>query len=53
MYSGDSEPNMPIYKVAEAMEKPLVIRGAGGEFEVLSYYCDGTNMVIDIQERST
>jgi len=38
VFDGDSSPNVPAYKVAEAMMLPITVRGAGGDFVILSYY---------------
>jgi hypothetical protein len=52
VFDGDSSPNDPAYKVAEAMMKPITVRGVSGEFVILSYYMDDSgNMVLDIEPR--
>lgn len=48
VFNGDSSPNTPVYKVAEAMNVDIVIRSADCRYEVLSYYFDGRTMVLDI-----
>jgi hypothetical protein len=48
VFSGDSDPNMPVFLVAEAMYKDVIIRGAEGDFEVLSYFYDAGQMVLEI-----
>ena len=40
VFDGDSSPNVPAYKVAEAMMKPITVRGENGDFVILSYYMD-------------
>ena len=49
VFGGDSEPNQPAYQVAEAMAQPIKIFGPDGEYEVLSYYRDGFNMVLEVR----
>jgi hypothetical protein len=45
-----SRPNEPYYKVAEALEKALVIRSVDRTWKVSSYYLDGNGqMTIDIE----
>jgi len=51
VFDGDSEPNTPAYKVAEAMETPIAIRGPDGEYEVMSYYLGDEGMIIDIRRK--
>ncbi len=48
VFDGNSSPNLPVYQLAEAMNKPLVIRSEKGEMEVLSYYFSNGRMVIDV-----
>lgn len=48
IHDGDSRPNMPVLQVAEAMYKDIIIRGAEGDFEVLSYFYDAGQMVLEI-----
>ena len=50
VFGGDSEPNTPAYKIAEAMMKPITVRGLHGDFVVLGYYMEECGMVLDIQE---
>ena len=49
-------PNIPAPLVAEAMMKEIVILGAEGEYEILSYYMsngiEGGCMFLDIQRKS-
>ena len=50
VFDGDSSPNDPAYKVAEAMMKPITVRGAKGDFVILSYYMDRSGgMVLDVE----
>lgn len=53
VYDGDSDPNLPVHQVAEAMKEPVIIRGNGVEYEILSYYYDqeAMAMVLDIEEK--
>ena len=51
VFDGDSEPNQPAYQVAEAMSHPIKIIGPDDEYEVLSYYRDGPNMVLEIRRK--
>ena len=52
VFDGDSSPNAPAYRVAEAMMKPITVRGAGGDFVILSYYMDDEGcMVLDVEPR--
>ena len=52
VFDGDSSPNVPAYKVAEAMMLPITVRGAGGDFVILSYYMDKSGgMVLDVEPR--
>lgn len=48
VYSGDSEPNMPVHQVADAMYKDIIIRTAQHDCEVLSYFYDDGQMVLEI-----
>jgi hypothetical protein len=48
IYDGDSDPNMPVHQVAEAMYKDIIIRTAQYDFEVLSYFYDDGQMVLEI-----
>ena len=51
LFDGDSSPNTPCYKIAEAMQKTVRIESNDGPYEVLSYFFDETDgkMVLDIQ----
>ncbi len=51
VFGGDSEPNQPVYKVAEAMTKPIKIIGPDVEYEILSYYLWGASMVLEIRSK--
>ena len=52
VFDGDSSPNVPAYKVAEAMMKPITVRGENGDFVILSYYMDKSGlMVLDVGPR--
>lgn len=53
VFGGDSEPNQPAYQVAEAMSQPIKIIGPDGEYEALSYYRDGLNMVLEVRMKQT
>jgi len=50
VYSGDSQPNMPVFRVAEAMQAQCKVFGPKGEMEILSYYCDPDSgcMVLEV-----
>jgi len=51
LFDGDSSPNDPIYKIYEALQKDIVIRGGSNDFIILSYYFDEDEnvMVLDIE----
>lgn len=49
LFDGDSSPNDPVYKIAEAMKKPIKICYAGGDAEVLSYYFYKGRMILEIE----
>jgi hypothetical protein len=49
VFDGDSEPNMPVCAIAEAMRQPLLILSADKDWEVCSYYYDGGRMVLEIK----
>lgn len=49
LFGGDSSPNAPIHSVMTAMKKSLLIFGASSEYEVVGYYFNGENMVLEIQ----
>jgi hypothetical protein len=55
VFDGDSEPNIPICKVAEAMQKDIVVLGPDGEYEILSYYMsnghEGGCFFLEIQKK--
>lgn len=51
IFDGDSSPNTPAYKVAEAMTKPIKIFVAECEFIVLGYYMNQGAMVLDIESK--
>lgn len=53
VFDGDSEPNMPVYAIAEAMRRPIRIVSADKEWDVYSYYYDEGQMVMEITEKST
>ena len=38
VFDGDSEPNQPVYKVAEAMQKNMLVYVGMDECEVVGYY---------------
>ena len=38
VFEGDSEPNQPVYKVAEAMQKNMLVYVGSDECEVVGYY---------------
>jgi hypothetical protein len=40
IYGGDSQPNTPVYRIAEAMQSDCKVVGPKGEMEILSYYFD-------------
>ena len=51
-YDGDSEPNTPVYQIAEAMREDLIIYGRDREWKVAAYYYDPREkrMVLEITE---
>lgn len=53
VFDGDSTPNAPAWKVADAMKRAIVIRSNGKKYVVLSYYLDDDvgRMVLDIEEK--
>lgn len=51
VYDGNSEPNTPVHRIAEAMRLPLKIVSAFGDWEVVSYYYDDGQMVLEIVEK--
>ena len=50
-FSGDSEPNAPVHALYSALNNPLRVVSGGRQFEVCSYYMDGTQMVLEIEEK--
>jgi hypothetical protein len=40
--------NMPVHQLAETMYKDIIIRSVEGDFEVLSYFYDDGQMVLEI-----
>ncbi len=58
IYGGDSQPNTPVYRIAEAMQSDCKVVGPKGEMEILSYYFDQDSgrMVLEVgylQEKNT
>lgn len=53
VHEGDSAPNTPVYKIAAAMTKDILVYGADGGYEIESYYyCEKrARMVLDISKR--
>ena len=49
IFGGDSQPNTPVYAIAEAMRRPLRILSADKDWEVYSYYYDKGQMVLEIK----
>ena len=51
VFEGDSEPNQPVYKVAEAMQKNMLVYVGSDECEVVGYYYDDTRqaMVLELE----
>ncbi|MEI6882720.1 MAG: hypothetical protein WCK82_15475 [Bacteroidota bacterium] len=54
VFEGDSSPNQPVYKVAEAMQKNMLVYVGIDECEVVGYYyCDERQAMVlelDIKE---
>ena len=51
VFDGDSTPNVPAYKVSEAMMRPIRIIGCEENLGVLSYYLDDSGiMVLEVGE---
>lgn len=50
LFDGDSEPNQPVYRVAEAMQKDIRIISATSDYRVRGYYLHEGQMVLDIEE---
>lgn len=58
IYGGDSQPNTPVYQIAEAMQRDCKVIGPKGDMEILSYYFDQDSgrMILEVgylQEKST
>ena len=51
LFDGDSSPNMPVREVAEAMTREVRVFGYDGEYEILSYYFDDGQMILDVQKK--
>jgi hypothetical protein len=51
-FSGDSTPNMPVYKWSDALEQDIRIVSQHGSLEVLSYYyhLEKKCMVLEVGE---
>ena len=50
LFDGDSEPNQPVYRVAEAMQKDIRIISVTSDYRVRGYYCHDGQMVLEIEE---
>ena len=50
VFDGDSAPNDPVYTLAEALRKPVVVIGPDGPMKVLSYYMHEGQMVLELGE---
>ena len=50
LFDGDSEPNQPVYRVTEAMQRDIRILGAKSDYRVYSYYYREGQMVLEIEE---
>jgi hypothetical protein len=50
VYDGDSTPNEPVYKLAEALQQPIRIVSVGQVWMVRSYYMYNGQMVLEITE---
>jgi hypothetical protein len=48
VFGGDSDPNAPVFALAEALREDLVVIGPDGPMEVLSYYMQNGRMVLEI-----
>ncbi len=48
VFDGDSNPNSPVYQVADAMFKQITVLGPDGNFVIRSYYLDQGGMVLEI-----
>ena len=53
IHDGDSTPNMPAYKLAEAMTKEMIVHGPDGKYEILSYYFSDGVMNLDVRRKDT
>jgi hypothetical protein len=52
VHDGDSCPNMPVLTVYEAMQRPIVVVGPKGEYEILSYFINHNGVFqLDIQRK--
>ena len=51
VFEGDSSPNQPVYKVAQAMQNNLLVYVGSDECEVVGYYyCDEHQaMVLELE----
>jgi hypothetical protein len=49
LFNGDSDPNQPVYQIAEAMQEPIRIRSQWGDCQILSYYWEDGVMVLDVE----
>ena len=52
VFEGDTDPNQPVYEIAEAMHKPIKIHSSNAEWEVIGYYWSEGRMVLDIKEKN-
>ena len=50
LFDGDSEPNQPVYRVAEAMQRDIRIISATSDYRVRGYYFHDGQMVLEIEE---
>lgn len=50
LFDGDSEPNQPVYRVAEAMQKDIRVISATSDYRIRGYYLHEGQMVLDIEE---
>ena len=50
MFDGDSSPYTPVYQIAEALNKPIVVMTPNGPLQILGYYYDSDAecLVLDI-----
>ena len=49
VFSGDSEPNMPVHKVAEAMQQPVLFFVGEQQHVVCGYYYLGGQMIAELK----